>query len=677
MRLLSPLLVAILSGSLAHAAAGQSRQARGISPAAPAPASPRVAEAYEQFLLARHLERKDDIEGAIGAYKRAAALDPMVAVVPAELASLYLRQSRVTEAMAAAEQALKIEPATAEAHRVLGMIYAALSDNDVRTARGQSGAQSSDNTAKAIQHFERVVEQPDSGLEPSADEPDSGLLATLARLYVRARTYDKAIPLLRDLVIRERAWQEGVSLLTEAYVAAGKTAEGIAWLEETAPSDPRLYATLGDLYERERRWKDASSAYARAVERLPNNPDLKLRYASALLNAGGRDNVAKARSTLSDLVLSRPTDQRALYLLSQAQRRTADLDGAESSARRLIALNNRSLWGYYALADVLQHRQQFQTMVDTLTPVVADLRTRQTVDPSGLRLLLPHLGFAHEQLGQYDAAIAAFEEARRLAPGDLLMTGALIQAHLSARKFSTAVELAREARVDHPEDLQLARLHAQALRQSGQPDPAAALLQEVVRKQADRPLAHVVLAQLYADIGRGADAVAVLTEAQAKFPSDNAIAFELGAVLEKQKRYSEAEAAFRPILARDPDNAPVLNYLGYMLADRGERLDESVEYLKRALQLDPENGSYLDSLGWAYFKGNKLDLAADPLRRAAEQLRTNSVIQDHYGDLLFKLGRYGEAIDAWTRALAGDGDSIDRASIDRKIRSARQKLEQK
>jgi tetratricopeptide (TPR) repeat protein len=95
------------------------------------------------------------------------------------------------------------------------------------------------------------------------------------------------------------------------------------------------------------------------------------------------------------------------------------------------------------------------------------------------------------------------------------------------------------------------------------------------------------------------------------------------------------------------------------------------------LQLDPENGSYLDSLGWAYFKSDKLDLAENNLRRAADQRRTNSVIQDHYGEVLFKLGRYGDAIAAWTRALAGDGDSISRADIDRKIRNARQRLSKK
>ena len=96
--------------------------------------------------------------------------------------------------------------------------------------------------------------------------------------------------------------------------------------------------------------------------------------------------------------------------------------------------------------------------------------------------------------------------------------------------------------------------------------------------------------------------------------------------------------------------------------------------IKRALKSQPDNGSYLDSLGWAYLKGGKLDLAEEHLKRAAAQLTMNSVVQDHYGDVLVRLQRYEDAIAAWNRALTGDGDSIDRTEIDRKIRLARQKL---
>ena len=144
-------------------------------------------------------------------------------------------------------------------------------------------------------------------------------------------------------------------------------------------------------------------------------------------------------------------------------------------------------------------------------------------------------------------------------------------------------------------------------------------------------------------------------------------------MLERATRFAEAERAFRRVLADDPLYAPALNYLGYMLANRGERLDESIALIKRALAVDPFNGAYLDSLGWAYFKANRLELAEDPLRKAADQRVRDSAVQDHFGDLLFRLGRYGDAISAWRKALDGDGEQVNRDDIERKIRSAGEK----
>jgi Flp pilus assembly protein TadD len=111
-----------------------------------------------------------------------------------------------------------------------------------------------------------------------------------------------------------------------------------------------------------------------------------------------------------------------------------------------------------------------------------------------------------------------------------------------------------------------------------------------------------------------------------------------------------------------------------MLAERSERLDEAVTFLKRALTIEPGNPSYLDSLGWAYFQQGRFDLADSPLTEAAEKLRTNSVVQDHLGDLRFKQRRFADAIAAWERALAGDGQSVDQAKIQNKIREARGRM---
>src|SRR5262249_20668905 len=118
-------LAAVLSVSIPLSAAAQT---------ASTPA-PNVAEAYAQFLLGHHLEEDDDVDGAVAAYKRAMALDPTAADIIAQLAALYLHQNKVQEAMATAEQALKVSPSNSEANRVLGIVYAALAE----TSSGKSG----------------------------------------------------------------------------------------------------------------------------------------------------------------------------------------------------------------------------------------------------------------------------------------------------------------------------------------------------------------------------------------------------------------------------------------------------------------------------------------------------------------------------------------------------------
>jgi tetratricopeptide (TPR) repeat protein len=495
----------------------------------------------------------------------------------------------------------------------------------------------------------------------------------LARLYVANGDNDKAIPVLAELVKQEPGWEDGASLLVEAYTAAGRGDEAIAWLEQTAPDSPSLYATLGTLYERTRRWTDAAAAYEKAPQ-FARSSDIRVRYASMLLNAGGETNATRARDVLRQTAAAaRTPEERVLLLLSQAERVTGDLDSTEQTSRRVIKLNPSSARGYVALAESLEERRRFPDVIDALAPAAVQFRAAAN-GTAALNLLLPHLAFAYQQVGQLEQAIATFEEARKLSPRDSALTGYLIQAHLAAKNFDTAAQLARQARAERPADLRLARLEAQALTQAGRPDQGIAVLEETVRLQDGNPEAHIALAQVYSEAKRGEQAVKVLRDAQQKFPGENDITFQLGAVYEQQQKYAEAETAFRELIARQPDHAPALNYLGYMLADRGEKLTESVDFIQRALAIEPDNGSYLDSLGWAYFRVGKLDLAEENLRRAADQMLTNSVVQDHYGDVLFRVGKIDAAIAAWTRALEGDGDSIDPGEVDKKIRSAQQKL---
>jgi tetratricopeptide (TPR) repeat protein len=525
-----------------------------------------------------------------------------------------------------------------------------------------------ENLARAVEHLEQAVRRQPGGLEA-----DINLRAMLARVYVIAGTYDKGIALLTELVKQEPGWQDGATLLVEAYALAGRSEEAVRWLEDNAPGNPQLYGTLADFYGRSRRWREASAAYERALALAPDDFDLRVRYASMLLNAGGAGEIVRARDTLREAVAQREDDERALSLLSQAERRAGDLEAAASTARRLISRNRSNPRGYLALAEVLEERRRFQEVIDVLAPALSLFRSGP--NPAGpLTMLLPHVGFAYQQLKRYDEAIGAFEEAARLAPRDAAITGYLVQTYMAAGRYQTAIDLARAALAGRPGDVRLTQLQAEALLLDGQTAAAITLAEGLVQSNGNNPLAHIALAQVYAAANRTDQSVKVLQTAEGRFPTDASVAFELGAALERQKNFAEAEAVFRRIISREPEHAPALNYLGYMLADRGERLAESVDLIMRALEIEPDNGSYLDSLGWAYFKDGKLELAEEYLRRAAEQLTTNSVVQDHYGDVLFRLGRFNEAIAAWMRALDGDGESIDRGDLGVKIRAARQKL---
>jgi tetratricopeptide (TPR) repeat protein len=153
-----------------------------------------------------------------------------------------------------------------------------------------------------------------------------------------------------------------------------------------------------------------------------------------------------------------------------------------------------------------------------------------------------------------------------------------------------------------------------------------------------------------------------------------------GAMFERMKNYEASEAAFRKVLALNPDNASALNYLGYMLADRNLRLDEAQQMIQHALELEPGNGAYLDSLGWVYFRQGKLNDAEGLFVQALEKIGTDPTVHDHLGDVYFKLGKTKDAINQWQASIKAyesgsqaDSDPADVARIAKKLEGAKVK----
>ncbi len=649
-----PFIRALVAAVLLAPALASAQSAPAVSSRLPS------ADAYYEFMLARRLESDGDTRGALAALERAQKLDPGSAALHAERAALHARENDGDQARTAAEQALAIEPGNVEAHRILGLVYSAMSDAGAPPVAGETPTTL---RRKAIEHLEAIRSSP-------LMSTDLNLQVTLGRLLLRSDRADEAVTVLEGVASQAPYAAEPHVLLAEAFTAQGRYQDAAESLTRAAEINPRHYITLGDLYERLGRWAGAAEAYGEAVAsiRTPSR-DLRLRWITALINTPGGEGAQRARDVLADLLKGNPNDARLLYLLSSASRELGDGAAAEDAARRILAVDPASIAGTSALAHALLDRYAYREIVTLVTPLASDTaRARGNEDQAAGALVA--LGAAHQQLGEYASAIAAFEAARALVPGSSRYELHVAQAHLGARQFDEADAVARQALARSPGDARFLRVRAQALSGNGRGVEAITLLEDASTSPPRDPQIALGLADAYAAEKRFDDAVRVVEEAAAHYGSNATFALRLTGLYEEAGRPADAERELRQMLERDPLDAVALNYLGYLLAERNERLPEAQALIERALKIEPGNPAYLDSLGWALLRQGKVDEAAGPLARAAAALPANSVIQDHYGDLLARQGKWSEALAAWERARAGDLESIDRSTLDKKIRDA-------
>ena len=130
--------------------------------------------------------------------------------------------------------------------------------------------------------------------------------------------------------------------------------------------------------------------------------------------------------------------------------------------------------------------------------------------------------------------------------------------------------------------------------------------------------------------------------------------FQVGAEYEKLKDIPKSVESFELLLSISPDHHPTLNYLGYMLAERGERLPEALDMIERALKAEPDNGAYLDSYAWVLYKMQRYQEALIQIQKAVTKTNNDPVVIEHLGDIQYALGNLKDARDAWQTALAFD-----------------------
>ena len=187
-------------------------------------------------------------------------------------------------------------------------------------------------------------------------------------------------------------------------------------------------------------------------------------------------------------------------------------------------------------------------------------------------------------------------------------------------------------------------------------DEAIAQLKAMAAEEPTRAGADMQLGDLLRGKKRFTESVAAYDEAIQRFeaagmPERWSLYYSRGIALERSGQWKRAEADLEHALELKPDQPLVLNYLGYSWIDRGENLDRGLKMIQKAVELRPEDGYIVDSLGWAHYRLGDYSSAVQYLEKAIELVPEDPTINHHLGDTYWQSGRPVEARYQWKRAL--------------------------
>ena len=584
------------------------------------------AASYYHFSLAKLHHLNQDYSDAVKEFEKALEADPKSVSLHTEFARSLVEMGEIARAVETCQKASELDPSATEPHQILGEIYYSYGRGDRAMKQ------------KALAQFETVIE-----LEPE----HLNALRSLGELYADlGRDQDSADAWRKVREISPGsfgAYYFGAKALADA----GNVSEAIEVLENglrLRDDVPEYLLLLGGLYEQTGESGKAIELYQGALERLPKT-HLRLTHETALtLMAAQRSAEAiplleqiHEVSSEADIDLARAyrAEKRvpeAVELLEGVLRRNPhDFEANFELGRSLVFLGEKD-----------RARAKFEYLVKVQDPKAEPFRIYS----------MRHLAFIYEEEGRFDEAISLLEDVVRLRPGDLDSRLTLFYTYKEASRVEESMKLTEQLMEEHGTETYVLISRAQALASADRLEEGVTLLREQSSLTSEPEIVWVAASQLYFARDMFPEAELLVKEGLEDFPGSERLHFQLGAIYERQSDFGGAEEQFKKILAQNPDEADVLNYLGYMLVDRGVRLPEATEYIVRAVEIDPYNGAYLDSLGWAYFKQEDWERAEEYLQKAVRLNRSDPVICEHLGDLYTKMGNIEKAREYYELSIS-------------------------
>jgi tetratricopeptide (TPR) repeat protein len=492
----------------------------------------------------------------------------------------------------------------------------------------------------ALTVYERVL-----NFDPGLSE----LALRVAALLSRQEDYPRAIDVLKD-AIKARPKEAG-PYLQLAFIYAKylrKTDQAVKYANQAIALDPLSFEAYQRLYEIE----TAAGQPQKALQTLDRAANVKSQDPAFWIRLG------KLSATIIFKSETEPKPEEIKRVNAFFEKAVANA-GEDSSALKEVA-------DYYAASQQIQEAIPLYLRVLELQP--DDLNAREKL-ATGFVLT-----------NQRDKAIAMLEEIIKKQPAkyqpyELLAqlfdeAGRALerasQSDQAKAQFAKAAANYEQSLLINPTRantyLRLAELLIAPLKDS---ERASKLLVEARQRFPGVPEFTYFLGIAQREAKHPQQAVITFEEAvnEAQVANDEVLNarfyFDYGAAADQAALYDKAADLFRKSISLDPANsAEACNYVAFMWAEHNMHLDEAEEMVGRALQFDPDNGAYLDTLGWIHYRKGKFDDAVAELLRAAQNLnKPDPIVLEHIGDAYSKLNRAPQALDFWQKAIALDPEN--------------------
>jgi tetratricopeptide (TPR) repeat protein len=501
-------------------------------------------------------------------------------------------------------------------------------------------------------------------------------------LFRKGRT-EEAIAQFQEAIRIRANYAEVRFNLGNALVKQGRTDEAIAQYQEAVRLKPGFadaHNNLGIALDKQGRTDDAMAQYQEALRLRPD-------YADAHNNLGGvldkKGQTDQAFSQYQEALRLQPDDALAHYNLGNVLVKKGRTDEAIAQYREALRLEPDLFDAHNNLGIVLGRKDRVEEAIRQWQEAIR-LQPENALAHDNLGIELEKKGRTDEAISQYreavrlkpdffdartslgtalytkgqtEEAIRQYEEALRLKPDDAPAHGNLGIALDKKGRTDEAITQYQEAIRLQPDFFDAHNNLGIVLGRKGQIDEAIGQLQEAIRLQPGSELAHYNLGIALERKGRTDEAISQYQEAIRLKPDYADAHHNLGGLLDRKGQAEEAIRQYLEVLRLKPDDAEVNNSLGYLWAERGEKLDQARALIQKAVQKEPQNAAYLDSLGWVLFKQNRPGEALNYQLRAIQNCsQPEALLYDHLGDIYAALNHRDKAAEAWRKSLSVEPD---------------------